>query len=81
MDRIGLHMKAKILEDMGDKEAALSVWREAAELAINWYAERQVARLASQLGEQVPMDTVYIENGGPSLRPPTRGVPRGTIPN
>ncbi len=78
-DRIGLHLKARILEDKGDKKKALSVWREATELSINWYAERQVGRLSAQLGLQVPIDTVYLKNGGPSLLAPGRGPARRPI--
>jgi len=71
-DRIGLHLKATIYEAKGDLPGALKVWQEAASaLSLNWYAERQVARLSSKLGLPAPMDTVFLPSGPPSLRRPT----------
>jgi len=82
-DRIGLHLKATIYERKGDLRSALRVWQEAAEaLALNWYAERQVARLSSKLGLPAPMDTVFLPSGPPSLRRPTGAggaLPKGPV--
>jgi len=71
-DRIGLHLKATIYERKGDLRKALDTWRFAAQsLAINWYAERQAARLSAKLHVPAPADTVYLPQGPPSLRRPT----------
>jgi len=72
--RIGMHLKATIYQRMGDDKMALRTWREAAGLPLNWYAERQVARLASKLGQQYSSDTVFLPDRpstDPRLRRPS----------
>lgn len=83
LDRIGMHLKATIFEKMGDDERALATWREAAgSLALNWYAERQVARLSTKLGLPIPVDVVFLPSGAPQLRRPSAsgGPPPGVGP-
>jgi tetratricopeptide (TPR) repeat protein len=73
VDRIGLHQQALIYETMGNDSKALETWTFAAtKLSINWYAERQVARLCAKLGRPVPLDVVFLphaEAGGALARP------------
>jgi tetratricopeptide (TPR) repeat protein len=71
-NRIGLHLKARIYERKGDLSSALATWQQATKLSLNWYAERQVARLSTRLGLPYSLETVYLPSAGPpALRRPT----------
>jgi len=84
VDRIGLHQEALIYEKRGDDERALATWILAAtKLSINWYAERQVARLCRKLGRPIPLDVVFLphaEPGGALARPTASIRPRRPLP-
>ena len=80
VDRIGLHQQAMIYEKMGDDERALQTWAFAAKrLSLNWYAQRQVARLSIKLHQPIPTGTIYLPNAdtGSALARPSATMRSG----
>ena len=57
---------------MGNDRKAYDSWREAASLPLNWYAERQVARLGTKLDLPYDAETVFLPSTheNPRLRRP-----------
>ncbi len=60
-DVIGLHLKAVIYEEMGDKRKAYDMWRVAGEVrALDDYARWRAAHLAAELGLPPPAEPRYL---------------------